>query len=319
MKLLSLVFSFRNEEENIKELIKRLNTVLKNLNGWNFEYIFVNDDSTDNSEKILLELQNNNPIKIVNLSRKFGIGPGILAGFEVSKGDALVYMDSDLQDPPELIPNLIEKFNQGIDVVHTKRSKRLGESKFKMFITDIAYRLINFTSNITLPIQAGDFKLLSRRAVDHVNKLREYNPYVRGLTVWIGFKQDFVEYVRQGRSAGRTKQSLFSGNLLLGPWSEFIRGTTSFSTGPLFLGIFVGILAIVFSFVLIIYALIDKFFGNAVLGTTGILIAISFFSGIILSTMGIIGIYIARIYEQIQGRPRYIIKNIIDLKNKDRE
>ena len=319
MKLLSIVFSFRNEEGNIEPLVKRIASTMEKIENWKYELIFVNDDSTDNSEKILLELQNNNPIKIVNLSRKFGIGPGILAGFEVSKGDALVYMDSDLQDPPELIPNLIEKFNQGIDVVHTKRSKRLGESKFKMFITDIAYRLINFTSNITLPIQAGDFKLLSRRAVDHVNKLREYNPYVRGLTVWIGFKQDFVEYVRQGRSAGRTKQSLFSGNLLLGPWSEFIRGTTSFSTGPLFLGIFVGILAIVFSFVLIIYALIDKFFGNAVLGTTGILIAISFFSGIILSTMGIIGIYIARIYEQIQGRPRYIIKNIIDLKNKDRE
>ena len=314
MKLLSLVFSFRNEEDNLKKLIERLNSVLSKLDGWRYEYIFVNDDSTDKSEKILVDLQKTHPIKIINLSRKFGVGPGILAGFESSKGDALVYMDSDLQDPPELIPKLISKFEEGADVVHTKRTKRLGENRFKMLMTDFAYRIINFTSNISLPIQAGDFKLLSRRAVNHVNKLQEYNPYVRGLTVWIGFKQEIVEYIRQGRFSGETKQSLFSGNLLLGPWSEFVRGTTGFSTGPLFFGIFLGILAILFSFILIIYALIDKYYGNAVLGSTGILIAISFFSGIILSTIGIIGIYIARIYEQIQGRPRYIIKNIIEAK-----
>ena len=181
-------------------------------------------------------------------------------------------------------------------------------------MTNLAYRIINSTSNISMPVQAGDFKLLSRRAVDHVNKLKEYNPYVRGLTVWIGFKQDTVEYVRQARATGETKQSLFSGNFLLGPWAEFIRGTTGFSTGPLFFGIILGIFAMLFSFILIIYALIDKFYGNAVLGTTGILIAISFFSGIILSTIGIMGVYIARIYEQIQGRPRYIIKNIIETK-----
>jgi len=314
MKLLSLVFSFRNEEENLKSLIERLNSVLSKLDGWSYEYVFVNDDSTDNSEKILVEMQNINPIKIVNLSRKFGIGPGILAGFEIAKGDALIYMDSDLQDPPELIPKLISKFENGADVVHTKRTKRLGESRIKMMMTDFAYRIINLTSNISLPIQAGDFKLLSRRAIEHINKLHEYNPYVRGLTVWIGFKQEIVEYVRQGRHSGKTKQFLFSGNLLLGPWSEFVRGATSFSTGPLFLGIFVGILAILFSFILIVYALIDKYFGNAVLGSTGILIAVSFFSGIILSTIGIIGVYIARIYEQIQGRPRYIIRNIIEAK-----
>ena len=150
-------------------ILERLNKVLSQLNGWNFEYIFVNDDSTDNSEKILLDLQNNYPIRIVNLSRKFGVGPGILAGFELSQGDALIYMDSDLQDPPELIPNLIAKFEEGADVVHTKRTKRLGENRFKMLMTSFAYRIINFTSNITLPVQAGDFKLLSRRAIDHIN------------------------------------------------------------------------------------------------------------------------------------------------------
>ena len=311
MKLLSVVFSFRNEEENINELIKRVSTVLHKFNNWSYELIFVNDFSNDDSEKILIELQKKYPITIVNLSRKFGISSGILAGYASAKGDAVLYMDTDLQDPPELIPDLISKFEEGADVVHTKRTKRLGENSLKMFMTGIAYRLINMMSNIPLPSQVGDFKLLSRRAVDHINNLKEYNPYVRGLTVWIGFKQETVEYVRHKRAGGTTKQKFFSGSLLAGPWAEFTRGVTGFSTGPLFFGIFVGILAIIFSLVLIVYALYEKYYGDAVLGTTGILIAISFFSGIILSTMGIIGVYIARIYEQIQGRPRYIIKNIL--------
>ena len=316
MKLLSLIFSFRNEEQNLKELIKRLENTLNKLNGWSYEYIFVNDDSTDNSEKILTELQNHHPIRIVNLSRKFGVAHGVLAGFEVAKGDALIYMDSDLQDPPEIIPKLIDKFNNGVDVVHTKRTKRLGEGRIKMLITSIAYRIINMTANINLPIQAGDFKLLSRRAVNNINNLKEFNPYVRGLTVWIGFNQDYVEYVREARLSGKTKFFwVFSGNLLSGPFAEFVRGATGFSTGPLFLGIFIGMLAILFSFLLIIYVLYHKFVGTAAPGASGTIIAISFFSGIILTTIGIIGVYVARIYEQTQGRPRYIIKNIVEKKN----
>jgi len=317
MKLLSLVFSFRNEEENLENLISRLNNTLSKLTNWSFEYIFVNDDSSDKSEEILVSLQKNNPIKIINLSRKFGIGPGILAGLNEAKGDAVIYMDSDLQDPPEVIPKLIHKFENGVDVVHTKRTKRIDESIVKMFLTNIAYKLINKVSNIPIPINAGDFKLLSKRAVKHINSLKEYNPYVRGLTVWVGFKQDFVEYVREGRSAGETKfKSTFSGNLLSGPIAEFIRGITSFSTVPLFIGILIGIMAITFSFLLIIYALYEKYFGFAAPGSTGVIIVICFFSGVILTTMGIVGIYIARIYEQIQGRPRYIVKNILDSNDK---
>ena len=315
MKLLSVIFSFRNEEDNIKELVERINSSVNKMQGWEYECIFVNDDSSDNSEKKLIELQKEYPIKIINLSRRFGIVPGVLAGFKHAKGDALVYMDSDLQDPPELIPELIEKYNNGAEVVHTKRTKRLGESKIKLFFTKIAYKLINKTSNISLPIEAGDFKLLSRKVVNHINELKEFNPYLRGISVWIGFKQEFVEYVRQGRKSGSTKfSSIFSGDLLSGPIAEFVRGITSYSTGPLFLGILIGLLAIIFSFMLILYALWSKYFGTAVPGSSGVIVAISFFSGIILTTIGIIGIYIARIYEQIQGRPRYIIKNII---NKD--
>ena len=311
MKLLSIIFSFRNEEKNIPELIERISSTLKKLNNWKFELIFVNDDSDDNSEKILIEKQKLYPIKIINMSRRFGTGPCVLAGLKQATGDAAIYMDSDLQDPPEIIPDLIKKFENGIDVVHTKRTKRLGESKFKMFLTKIAYLAINITSEIPLAVDVGDFKLLSKRVLKHVNSLSEYNPYIRGLSVWIGFKQDYVEYVRQGRFSGKTKFK----NLWSGPLPQFIRGLTSFSTAPLYLGIIIGIFTIFFSLILIVYAFYSKITGIAIPGSSGVLIAISFFSGIILMSIGIIGIYIARIYEQTQGRPRYIIKNILDSTN----
>ena len=315
MKLLSIIFSFRNEEKNIPELIERISSTLKKLNNWKFELIFVNDDSDDNSEKILIEKQKLYPIKIINMSRRFGTGPCVLAGLKQATGDAAIYMDSDLQDPPEIIPDLIKKFENGIDVVHTKRTKRLGESKFKMFLTKIAYLAINITSEIPLAVNVGDFKLLSKRVLKHVNSLSEYNPYIRGLSVWIGFKQDYVEYVRQGRFSGKSKfKSLWSG-----PLPQFLRGITSFSTAPLYIGIIIGIFTILFSLILIVYAVYSKIAGIAIPGSSGVLIAISFFSGIILMSIGIIGIYIARIYEQTQGRPRYIIKNILDSKNDKNE
>ena len=311
MKLLSIIFSFRNEEKCLNELIKRTDLVIKKLNNWNYELIFVNDDSHDKSEQILIENQKNYPIKIVNMSRKFGVGPCILAGLKLSKGDAVIYMDSDLQDPPELIPKLIVKFEEGAEVVHTRRTRRLGESKFKLFLTKMAYRIINKTSDLPLPLDAGDFKLLSRRVVDHINNLKEFDPYIRGLTVWVGFKQDFVEYVRQSRLFGRSKfVSLWSG-----PLAEFIRGITGYSTGPLYFGIVVGLMAILFSFILIAYALYAKFSNLAIPGSSGVIITVAFFSGVILSTIGVTGLYIARIYEQSLGRPRYIIKNIIELKD----
>ena len=249
------------------------------------------------------------------MSRRFGTGPCVLAGLKQANGDAAIYMDSDLQDPPEIIPDLIKKFENGIDVVHTKRTKRLGESKFKMFLTKIAYLAINITSEIPLAVNVGDFKLLSKRVLKHVNSLSEYNPYIRGLSVWIGFKQDYVEYVRQGRFSGKSK----FGNLLSGPLPQLTRGLTSFSTAPLYLGITLGIFAIFFSFIVIIYAFYAKLTGLAIPGSSGVLIAISFFSGIILTFIGIIGIYVARIYEQSQGRPRYIIKNILDSEKNNKE
>tara|TARA_B100000768_G_scaffold181645_1_gene205543 strand:- start:2805 stop:3731 length:927 start_codon:yes stop_codon:yes gene_type:complete len=306
MKLLSIVFSFRNEEGNIKELIERINKSLNTLKDWSYEIIFVNDDSTDNSEKILLNLQKDNPIKIINMSRNFGVDPCVIAGFRHAKGDAVVYLHTDLQDPPELIPKLVEKFEEGNDVVHTVRTKRHGESKFRMFITKIAYHIIHYLSDLNLPIQAGDYKLISRKALDKILMQNEFRPYVRGLSVWVGYKQTFVHYEREARGAGESKMPLLSA----GPVVDFINGVTSYSLKPLYTGIFFGFLSIIFSILLIIYALFLKFNGLAIPGATSIIIAISFFSGILLFTLGIIGIYLARIFEQTKGRDQYIIKDI---------
>ena len=310
MKLLSVVFSFRNEEGNIKELVNRINISLEKLTNWNYELIFVNDDSTDNSESILLELQKKYPIRIINMSRNFGVDPCVLAGFRNAKGDAIVYLHTDLQDPPEIIPDLIKKHEEGFDVVHTVRTKRKGESKFRMLVTRIAYLLINILSDINLPIEAGDYKLISRKALDKILNQREFRPYVRGLSVWVGFKQTFYKYERQARGSGKSKMPLLSE----GPVTDFVNGITSYSLKPLYIGIFFGFLSIIISVLLIIYALYLKFSNLAIPGSTSIIIAVSFFSGILLFTLGVIGVYLARIFEQTKGRDQYVIKEIKDYK-----
>ena len=310
MKLLSIVFSFRNEEGNLEELVKRISQSLEKVENWNYELIFVNDDSTDNSEKILLDLQKKFQIKIINMSRRFGIDPCVLAGFRSTEGDAIIYLHTDLQDPPEIIPELIKKHEEGFDVVHTVRTKRKGESKFRMFVTKIAYYIINILSDINLPVQAGDYKLVSRKALNEILKQKEYRPYVRGLSVWVGFKQGFVNYEREPRGSGISKMPLLSA----GPVTDFINGVTSYSLKPLYMGIFFGFFSILISIAIIIYALYLKFNNLAVPGSTSIIIAISFFSGILLFTIGIIGIYLARIFEQTKGRNQYVIKDIKDYK-----
>ena len=310
MKLLSIVFSFRNEEGNIEPLVKRIASTMEKIENWKYELIFVNDDSTDKSEKILLDLQKNHPIKLINMSRNFGIDPCVLAGFRNSSGDAIIYLHTDQQDPPEIIPDLIKKHEEGNEIVHTVRTKRKGEGKFRMFLTKIAYKIIDTVSDINLPIQAGDYKLISKKALNEILKQKEFRPYVRGLSVWVGFKQDFVYYEREARGEGESKMPLLSA----GPITDFINGVTSYSLKPLYVGIIFGLISMIISFLLIIYALYLKFNNLAIPGSTSIVISISFFSGIILFTLGILGIYLARIFEQTKGREQYVIKEIKDYK-----
>jgi dolichol-phosphate mannosyltransferase len=242
------------------------------------------------------------------MSRRFGVTPCVLAGFSQACGDAVIYMDSDLQDPPDLIPQMIKMFQEGAEVVHTTRTHRDGENKLKMWITKKAYRVINYFSDIHLPENTGDFKLLSRKVVQGILNLSECDPYLRGLSVWVGYKQEFIYYRRRPRFSGQTKFPFFS----KGPMREFIRGLTSFSTTPLYFAMYIGGLTIFASMLLIIYALITKALGIAASGTSSMLIAEAFFSGIILMTNGVIGLYIARIYNEVKARPRYIIKNIVE-------
>ena len=306
MKLISFIFSFKNEEKNLEELVKRVDVSVKKIKNYDYELIFVNDASDDNSEKILEDLQRTYPLIIINMSRTFGVGPCVLAGFKHAKGDCIVYMDSDLQDPPEILEKLIKEHEKGAEIVHTVRSKRLGESKFKLIITKIAYKIINFLSDINLPTEAGDFKLISKKALTKILEQKEFRPYIRGLSVWVGFKQAYVEYVREARNEGNTKFPLLSA----GPVTQFISGVTAYSLKPLYFGIILGMFSIIFSMIIIFYALYMKFTNIAVPGTAGIIITVSFFSGIILLTLGITGIYIARIFEEVRGRESYIIKDI---------
>ena len=309
---LSLIFNFRNEESNLNQLVIRSKKALddsKLFNANEYEFIFVNDDSTDNSLNILIEFKSRGfPIKIINMSRNFGRSACLYAGFTIATGDSVVYMDSDLQDPPELIPTLYMKFLEGYDVVHTIRSNRLGESRTKMFITEIAYKIIFLLSFHQIKSNVGDFKLISKKIVSHILEIKDLDPYVRGMFVWVGFKQVYVNYTREPRLYGVTNFSIFG----LGPITEFIRGIISISNLPLYLPFFLGVFSILFSFCIIIYALIVKFFGSAAPGSTSILIAISIFCGLILCSLGFIGVYVAKIYLQVKGYPRYVIKNIIN-------
>ena len=233
---LSVIFSFYNEEAVLAELASRVIRVINNI-GCDYELIFVDDDSSDHSLEIISDLaEQNKRIKVVTMSRRFGVHPCLLAGLRFSSGDVVIYMDSDLQDPPELIPDMLEKYRQGADVVNMTRSKRQGENAFKMWLTKLSYKVINALSDIPIPENTGDYKLLSRRVVDNLLLFQEPDPFMRGLVYWIGFRQDSIQYIREVRFAGKTHFSLFGS----GPVKEFIRGATSFSVAPLYLSLIIG-------------------------------------------------------------------------------
>lgn len=306
--LLSMVFSFRNEADNIPELVRRVSESVSGIRSLSYEMVFVNDDSTDSSLELLMDLRKRFPIRIVNMSRRFGVTPCFLAGLAHARGDAVVVMDSDLQDPPELIPQMVERYRAGAEVVHTTRTHRDGENAFKMWVTKRAYRIINGLSDIHLPENTGDFKLLSRKVVQTILTLPEHDPYLRGLSIWVGYKQDFVYYRREPRFRGETRFPLLS----KGPAREFIKGVTAFSAAPLYFALLFGFATVLVSIGLVIFALITKIIGTASEGVPGVLIAVAFFSGVVLLTIGLIGLYVAKIYNEVKNRPRYVIKNVIE-------
>jgi glycosyltransferase involved in cell wall biosynthesis len=314
--LLSVIFSFYNEENVLPELISRTKNTLTNLVEKklidDYEIIFVNDDSNDKSEIIIREELKKSKIVLINMSRNFGTSECVIAGFKQSKGDAVVYMDSDLQDPPELIENLIllGYENKNAEVIYTTRLKRNGESWFKLFLIKYGYRLINLISDIPLAVDSGDFKLLSRTVIDHIISLKEANPYLRGMVAWVGFRQIPFYYERDARFDGaeNTKVKVLS-RKNLSYWLD--RALISFSDAPLKIVFFLGSFTILISVLIFLYAIYQKFLGISIPGWAAIVVLISFMSGVQLLVLAIFGLYIGAIFRESKGRPLYIIKEII--------
>jgi dolichol-phosphate mannosyltransferase len=291
----------------LDELASRVIRSIESI-GCDYELIFVNDDSTDRSlEKLRGLAEQNGRIKIITMSRRFGVHPCVLAGLRASSGDVVIYMDSDLQDPPELIPSMVEKYRSGADVVNMTRTERQGEHAFKMWLTSLAYKAINVLSDIPVPENTGDFKLLSRRVVNNLLSLQESDPFMRGLVYWVGFRQDSIEYVREVRFAGKTHFSLFGS----GPIKEFIRGATSFSVAPLYLSLIIGLASTAVSFVFLASILVQKILGMNLPGWTAIMSAILFIGGTLHLCFGLTGVYVGKIHIQTRNRPLYIVKNSV--------
>lgn len=300
--LVSIIFSFRNEDDILPELIRRLRAMAEGRPE-HFEFIFVNDCSSDGSRRILAEERaRDDRIKFLTTARRSGPSECVLAGLAAAGGDALVYMDSDLQDPPELIPQLLEQWRAGREVVHTRRSVRLGEDPLRMWLTRRAYEVINWTSRGLMPIESGDFKLLSRRAADHLLSLREHDPYLRGLAVWIGFNQVFVDYERQPRHGGESKFSGLHRNAV----KTMVAGITSFSFLPIYLVIWAGLGGLALSPLLLLAGLAALGAGAAAWGWMVAALAFLLWGGL-MTGIGITGLYVIRVYKDVRGRPRWII------------
>ncbi len=312
-KSVSIIFSFRNEEECLEELIKRVGRSI-DTELYDYELIFVNDASTDRSLYLLKSFaETDNRIKIVNLSRRFGYNQGFQAGIAFSSGDAVITLDADLQDPPEKIPDLLNKWREGADVVHTVRLLRKGEPPLKVWLTKAMYRAISAVSNIELPDNAGNFKLFSRRVANVVLTLKEKDPYLRGLVAWAGFRQERLYYEREERYAGKTHFPLF---LSTGPIKELFSGITSFSIAPLFFLLLLGGGLAAGSFLGLIVWIYMKIKGYDVTVSVLTLLIVIFLAGIQLSGFGIVGLYIGRIWNEVSRRPNYIVESVINLERK---
>ena len=313
-KLLSIVIPVYNEQEVIDETFKRLSAVFRNY-FMSVEYIFINDGSRDNTYLKLGEIaKKNSGVRVINFARNFGHQIAITAGMDYAKGDAVAIIDADLQDPPEVILQMVEKWEEGFEVVYGKRLQREGETFFKKFTAKMFYRFINSMTDVKLPVDVGDFRLIDRKVCDAMKSLPERSRYVRGLVSLVGFKQTSVEYRRDKRFAGETKYPLKKMMKLAGD------GIISFSYKHLKLATFIGMSISVFSFIYLIVVLVQKFVKNDVASGWASSMAVSlFFNGVMLIVLGIMGEYVGRIYEEVKARPLYIIGELVGFDEKNTE
>lgn len=303
-QFISIIVPAYNEELVLTEFHRRTREVL-DTNNINAEIIYVNDGSRDHTKSVILELRKNDPsIALIDLSRNFGKEIAMTAGLHYCQGAAAIVIDADLQDPPELIPELIKKWKEGYDVVYAKRTSREGESFFKKATAHFFYRFIRKLNRVEIPTDTGDFRLLSRRAVDALNQLPEYHRFMKGLFAWIGFPQIAVNYSRDRRFAGDTKWNYWK------LWNFALEGITSFSIAPLKVASYIGLIVAFGSFVYAIWIIYRTLtYGDPVAGFPTLITVMLFLGGLQLLTLGIIGEYLGRMFNETKRRPLYFVQD----------
>lgn len=330
---LTIVVPVFNEQAVLREFYRRLSQVLAGLamakgadddrakngeqenkrEGIESEILFVNDGSTDGSLALLQAMQAEDArIAILDLSRNFGKEIAMTAGLDHASGDAVVIIDADLQDPPELIPEMLVEWQLGHDVVYAQRRSRAGESALKKFTASVFYRLMQKISRVEIPVDTGDFRLLSRRAVTALSTLRERHRFMKGLFAWIGYPQKAILYDREARHEGDSKW----GYLAL--WDFALEGITSFSTLPLKVATYLGSLTALGAFIYGLFIIVQTlFFGNPVAGYPSLLVVVLFLGGIQLMALGVIGEYLGRMFDETKGRPLYLLKGYLPANSTD--
>ncbi|MDO4902557.1 MAG: glycosyltransferase [bacterium] len=304
--LITIMIPAYNEEKVLPLLFQRLANLAKKTADYDFEFLFINDGSRDKTFEIIKQASTRDQrISYVNLSRNFGKERAMLAGFDTASGDAVVIIDADLQDPPELIPRMIKFWEQGYDDVYAKRESREGETWLKKATSKWFYSILEKISDVEIQRDTGDFRLLDRRAIEELKKLRENNRYTKGMFSWVGFNKKEITYARDPRAAGETKWNYFKLTNLA------IEGITSFTTSPLRISFFAGLIISTFAFFWIAYLLIRPLFGVPTGdGYSSLMSVILFLGGVQLLSLGIIGEYIGRIFTETKNRPVYIAQEI---------
>ncbi len=301
---ITVIIPVYNEEDNISMLHDRLKSVLDQLTD-RYEMIFVNDGSRDNSMPMIKALSKQYPsVRYIDFSRNFGHQIAVTAGLDKANGDAVVIIDADLQDPPELIIDMYKKMKEGFQVVYAKRKQRTGESLFKLWTAKMFYRILSKITSINIPVDTGDFRIIDRKIVNILKEMPEKSKYLRGQISWIGFNQTHVEYERQERMAGETGYT-FQKMLSLA-----LDGITGFSDLPLKIVTYFGFIVSIFAFFVMLYALYSRYIiQDYVAGWASLMIVILFIGGIQMIAVGIIGEYLSRMNNNIRNRPLYIIKD----------
>ncbi len=301
--LLSVIIPVYNERENINPLIAQLTTT---LSGLDYEILFIDDGSQDGTPDEVRKHTKDKRIKLIVFNRNFGHQMALSCGYQYARGDCVASMDADMQDPPEVLLKMYDLWKKGgVKVVYARRKEREGEGVFKRLSAHFFYRFINFLSDNSIPRDVGDFRLLDREVVDYLNGLPEQSRFLRGLVAWAGYPAEIVQFKRDRRNAGTTHYTITK------MMNFALEGITSFSTKPLRLATLAGFASASIGFLGIIYAIFGRFFlpSHWVTGWTGLFVGIMFLGGVQLITIGIIGEYIAKIYTEVQRRPRYIIRD----------